>query len=122
MAAYPARRASGIGNWDLPRYTTRRGRPLPKNTTYSAFWTGFCLTCLRMQWLGSSVGLGTTVRLGPRKNVPYSGVTLGSVGCCGLGGQVLINSSPRRLGAAIRSWTRDHGGTLNLKFYGRAPS
>jgi hypothetical protein len=35
--AYPARRASGTENWDQPRHTTCRGRPLSENPTYSAF-------------------------------------------------------------------------------------
>jgi hypothetical protein len=37
--AHPARRTSGIGNWDQPRHTTCSGRPLSRNPTYSAFWS-----------------------------------------------------------------------------------
>jgi hypothetical protein len=59
---YPARRASGMGNWDPPRHTTCSGRPLSRNPTYSAFWSGFGATCLRWQRLASSVGFGTTSR------------------------------------------------------------
>ena len=70
----PARRASGIGNWDQPRPTTCRGRPLSENPTYSAFWSGFGVPCLSLQRLALSVGSGRTARLAPRKNLPYSGV------------------------------------------------
>src|ERR1035437_961403 len=35
---FPARRVSGIGNWDQPKHTTCRGRPIRQNPTYSAFW------------------------------------------------------------------------------------
>ena len=72
--AYPARGASGTGNWDQPKHTTCRGRPIWENPTYSAFWSVFGATCLRLQRLASSVGFGTTAGLGPRKNLPYSGV------------------------------------------------
>ena len=44
------------------------------NPTYSAFWSVFGVTCLRLQRLVSPVGFGTTARLGPRENLPYSGV------------------------------------------------
>jgi hypothetical protein len=54
--AYPARRASGSGNWDQPRHTTCRGRPICENPTYSAFWSVFGVTCLRLQRLPASVG------------------------------------------------------------------
>jgi hypothetical protein len=53
---YPARRASGIGNWDQPRHTTCRGRPIWPYPTYSAFWSVFGVTCLRLQWLASHLG------------------------------------------------------------------
>jgi hypothetical protein len=70
-----ARRASGIGNWDQPKHTTCRGRPIWENPTYSAFWSVFGAAWLRLQRLASSVGFGTTAGLGPGKNLPYSGVT-----------------------------------------------
>src|ERR1035438_3243235 len=73
--AYPARRTSGIGNWDQPKHTTCRGRLIWENPTYSAFWSVFGAAYLRLQWLASSVGFGTTEGLGPRKNLPCSGVT-----------------------------------------------
>src|ERR1035438_5460722 len=63
--AYPARRTSGIGNWDQPKHTTCRGRLIWENPTYSAFWSVFGATCLRLQRLASSVGFGTTAPLGP---------------------------------------------------------
>jgi len=56
--AYPARRASGTGNWDLPNYTTCRGRTLSECPTYSAFWSVFGVRCLRLQPLASAVGFG----------------------------------------------------------------
>ena len=65
----PARRASGIGNWDQPKHTTCRGWPIWENPTYSAFWSVFGVTCLRLQRLASSVGFGTTAGLGLRKNL-----------------------------------------------------
>jgi hypothetical protein len=72
--AHPVKRVSGTGNWDQPNHTTCSGRPLSTNPTYSAFWSVFGVTCLRLQRLASSVGFGTTARLAPRKNLPYSGV------------------------------------------------
>jgi len=54
---------------------TCRGQPTWENPTYSAFWSGFGATCVRLQRVASSVGFGTTARLGPRKNGSYSGVT-----------------------------------------------
>jgi len=75
------RLASGIGNWDQPRHTTCRGRPIWENPTYSAFWSGFGVTCPRMQRLASSVGSGRTARLAPRKNLPDSGVRSYPGGC-----------------------------------------
>jgi hypothetical protein len=73
--------ASGIGNWDQPRHTTCRGRPIWENPTYSAFWSVFGVTCLRLERLASSMGFGTAGRLGPSKNLPYSGVTPEPVVC-----------------------------------------
>src|ERR1019366_6702237 len=52
----PARRTSGIGNRDQPKHTTCGGRPIWENPTYSAFWSVFGVTCLRLQRLASSVG------------------------------------------------------------------
>jgi hypothetical protein len=78
-AALPARGASGIGNWDQPRHATCSGWPIRKSPTYSAFWSVFGVTCLRLQRLGAAMGFGTTARLAPRKNLPYSGVTTESV-------------------------------------------
>ncbi len=43
--------SSGIGNWDQPRHTTCRGRPIWENPTYSAFWNAFGVTRLRFQRL-----------------------------------------------------------------------
>jgi hypothetical protein len=63
--AYPARRASGTGNWDQPRHTTCRGWPICENPTYSAFWSVFDVPCLRLQRLASSVGSGRTARWHP---------------------------------------------------------
>jgi hypothetical protein len=60
---------------DQPKHTTCRGRRIRENPTYSAFWRVFGATCLRLQRLASSVGFGTTAGLGPRKNLPYFGVT-----------------------------------------------
>ena len=79
--AYPARRASGKGNWDWPKPTTCSGLPLSRYPAYSAFWSAFGATCLRMQRLASSLGLGTTARLGARKNLRAFRVT-----CCKHGG------------------------------------
>ena len=76
-----ARRTSGIGNWGQPKHTTCRGRLIWENPTYSAFWSVFGATCLRLQRLASSVGFGTTAGLGPRKNLPYSGVSSEPGGC-----------------------------------------
>ena len=73
--------ASGIGNWDQPRHTTCGRRRLAKNPTYSAFWSVFGVTCLRLQRLASSVGFGRTARLAPRKNQPDSGVSSEPGGC-----------------------------------------
>ena len=56
--AYPARRASGIGNWDQSKHTTCSGRPVWENPTYSAFWRVFGVPCLRLQRLASPVGSG----------------------------------------------------------------
>ena len=81
VPANPARCASGIGIWDQPRYTTRRGRPIWENPTYSAFWSVFGVTCLRLQRLAASVGSGRTARLAPRKNLPDSGVSAEPGGC-----------------------------------------
>jgi hypothetical protein len=65
----PASRASGKGNWDRPKYTTCGGRAIREYPTYSAFWSVFGATCLRIQRLASSVCFGATARLGPRKNL-----------------------------------------------------
>jgi len=73
--AYHARCVSGSGNWDQPNHTTCRGLPLLEYPTYSAFRSVFGATCLRLQRLALSSGFGTTVRLGPRKNLRYSGVS-----------------------------------------------
>src|ERR1039457_2830936 len=62
------KRVSGTGNWDQPNHTTCSGRPLSTNATYSAFWSVFGVRCPKLQRLASSVGFGTTARLGPRKN------------------------------------------------------
>src|ERR1035437_247307 len=78
---HPARRASGIGNRDQPRHTTCRGRPTWENPTYSAFWSVFGVTCLRLQRLAASVGSGRMARLAPRKNLPDSGVSSEPGGC-----------------------------------------
>ena len=75
LCRYQWRRTSGTGNWDQPSHTTCRGRPSWESPTYSAFWSVFGVTCPRLQRLASSMGLGTTARLGPRKNLPHSGVT-----------------------------------------------
>jgi hypothetical protein len=78
---YPARRASGIGNWDQPKPTTCRGRLIWENPTYSAFWSVFGVTCLRLQRLAASVGSRRTSRLAPRKNLPDSGINSEPGGC-----------------------------------------
>ena len=65
--------ASGKGNWDQPKHTTYCGLSLSENPTYSAFRSVFGATCLRMQRLASTMGFGTTARLGPRKNLPWTG-------------------------------------------------
>ena len=72
---YPARRASGKGHWDPPKHATCRGWPIYEYPTYSAFWSVLGVRCLRMQRLASAMGFRTTARLGPAKNLPYSGVT-----------------------------------------------
>src|ERR1035437_10284734 len=79
--AYPARRASGTGNWDQPSHTTCSGRPLSENPTYSAFWSVFGVTSLRLHRLASSVGSGRTARLVPQKNLPDSDVSSEPEGC-----------------------------------------
>src|ERR1035441_4935967 len=79
--AYPARRTSGIGNWDQPKHTTCRGRLIWGNPTYSTFWRVFGVPCPRMQRLASSVGFGTTARLAPRENLPDSDVSSEPGGC-----------------------------------------
>jgi len=66
--AYPARGASGRGNWDPPKYTTCAGWRSWEYPTYSAFWSVFGVTCLGLQRLASSVGFGPTARLGARKS------------------------------------------------------
>lgn len=63
----------GKGNWEQPKYTTCGGELLLETPTYSAFWTGFGVRCPRLQRLASSVGLGTTARVGARKNLAASG-------------------------------------------------
>ena len=63
----------GKGNWDQPKHTTCGGEPLPENPTYSAFWSGFGVRCLRLQRLASPVGFWTTARLGASQNLPTSG-------------------------------------------------
>ncbi len=76
-----ARLASGKGNWDQPNHTTGSGLPPSKTPTYSAFWSVFGVTCLRMQRLASSVGFGATARLEPRRNLPDSDVSSEPEGC-----------------------------------------
>ena len=49
IAALPARRASGIGNWDPPKHTTCSGRPMRECPTYSAFWSVFGVRRPRLQ-------------------------------------------------------------------------
>jgi hypothetical protein len=44
--------------------------------------------CLRLQRLAASMGFGTTAPLGPRKNLPYSGVTPEPVGCYAIPAQL----------------------------------
>ena len=58
----------GTGKPDPPKYTICGGRPIWDGPTYSAFRSVFGATCLRLQRLASSLGFGTAVRLGPRKN------------------------------------------------------
>src|ERR1017187_5562431 len=65
--SYPARRASGIRNWDQPRHTTCRGRPIWAYPTYSAFWSVFGVTCLRLQRLAASVGFRAEDAIGDQE-------------------------------------------------------
>src|ERR1035441_901592 len=46
------------------KHTTCRGRPLSENPTYSAFWSVFGVTCLRLQRLASSVASGEDGAIG----------------------------------------------------------
>jgi len=63
----PARRVSGKGNWDPPRYTACCGWPHPKSPTYSAFWSVFGVRCPRLQRLTLHVGFGTGTLMGLKK-------------------------------------------------------
>ena len=61
----------GSGHWKTGPAQTHYlwGRPHPKNPRYSGFrgLPGVC--SLRLQWLGSSVGFGTGMRMAPNKSM-----------------------------------------------------
>src|ERR1035437_8135207 len=70
--------------------------------TYSAFWSGFGARCLRFQRLVSSLGFGTTARLGPGKTTDDETTGLQTTDCgiwkSEIGGQrseeILLNNPP----------------------------
>ena len=61
----------GKGNWDQPKHTTCGGEPLPENPTYSAFWSGFGVRCLRLQRLTSPVGVLDDGAFGSQPESPH---------------------------------------------------
>ena len=79
----------------MSRHTTCRGRPIWENPTYSAFWSVFGVTCLRLQRLAMSVGSGRTARLAPGKNLPDSGVSSEPGGCYATPAQWIVGTGGR---------------------------
>jgi hypothetical protein len=63
------REVRDIGKPDQAKHTMHRGRPHPKNPRYGGFrgFPGVC--CLRLQWLGSPVGIGTGKRMTPNRSI-----------------------------------------------------
>ena len=93
--AYPSRGASGKGNWDPPKYTTCRGWPVWDNPTYSAFWSVFGVTCLRLQRLASAMGFGTTAGLGTQEEPAVFGSSLVFGGLGGIASRAAPEATPR---------------------------